>query len=114
MCALCDAPSHSLKDSNANLKVKTTKEERVGVWSLVRSTLGVEGHVGAPEWGLGRMTSGAIIHIDLHSLNNKLVNAWLKHFWCTYEPRAYMDSRDSPWPRLRGSHHLPPYSVLHD
>jgi hypothetical protein len=23
-----------------------------------------------------------------------------------------MDSQDSPWPRLGGSHHLPPYSIL--
>ncbi len=23
-----------------------------------------------------------------------------------------MDSQDSPWPGLRGSHHLPPYSIL--
>jgi len=22
-----------------------------------------------------------------------------------------MDSLDSPWPRLEGSHHLPPYSI---
>ncbi len=27
------------------------------------------------RWGLGQMTSESIIHIDLHKLNNKLVNA---------------------------------------
>jgi len=25
-----------------------------------------EGHAGASRWGLGQMTSGSIIHIDLH------------------------------------------------
>jgi len=24
-----------------------------------------------------------------------------------------MDTQDSPWPRLGGSHHLPPYSILY-
>jgi hypothetical protein len=47
------------------------------------------------KWRLGWMTSESIIHIDLHNLNNKLVSAWLKHFCCTNEPRAYMDSQDS-------------------
>jgi hypothetical protein len=37
--------------------------------------LGVEGHAGAPGWGLGRVTSGSIIHMDLHKPNNKLVSA---------------------------------------
>ncbi len=68
-----DAPPHSLKDSNVNPKVKTT--ERVGVQSLARNTLGVEGRARAPLWGLGRMTSRLIIHMDLHKPNNKLVNA---------------------------------------
>jgi hypothetical protein len=36
--------------------------------------LGVEGCVGAPGWGLGRVTSKLIIHMDLHKQNNKLVN----------------------------------------
>jgi hypothetical protein len=68
-----------------------TMEEGVRVHSLVRSTLGVEGRVGAPKWGLGRMTSKSIIHMDLHKPNNKLVNAWLEHFWCINEPWAYTD-----------------------
>jgi len=29
------------------------------------------------------------------------------------EPWANMDSQDSPWPGLGGSHHLPPYSILY-
>jgi len=33
-------------------------------------------------------------------------------FWCTDEPRANTDSQNSPQPKLGGSHHLPPYSIL--
>jgi hypothetical protein len=109
-----NTPSHSLKESNANLKVKTTEEEGVRVHSLARNTLGVEGRAKAPGWGLGRMIGRSIIHTNLYKLNNKLVSAWLKHFWCTDEPRAYMDSQDSPWPKLEGSHQLPPYNILSD
>jgi hypothetical protein len=36
--------------------------------------LGVEGHVEALGWGLGRVTSKSITHTDLHKPNNKLVN----------------------------------------
>jgi hypothetical protein len=36
----------------------------------------------------------------------------MEHFWCTNEPRANSTSQDSPRPRLGGSHHLPPYSIL--
>jgi len=49
--------------------------EGVRAHSMACSTSGVEGHVGALGWGLGRMTSGSIIHRDLHKRNNKLVNA---------------------------------------
>jgi hypothetical protein len=57
---------------------------------------------------LGRMTSKSTIHIDLHKPNNKLVSAWLEHFWCMDKPQTNMDSQHSPWPGLEGSHHLPP------
>jgi hypothetical protein len=60
-------------------KWKITKEERIGVCSLVHSILGVEGHVGAPRWGLGRMTNESIIHMNLQK-PNKLVSVCLKHF----------------------------------
>jgi len=46
------APPHSLKDSNVNSKVKTTEEEGVGVCSLARNILGVEGRAGVLGWGL--------------------------------------------------------------
>jgi hypothetical protein len=38
-----DAPPNSLKNSNANPKVKITKEKRVGACSLARITYGVRG-----------------------------------------------------------------------
>ncbi len=59
------------------------------------------------------MTSGSNIHMDLHKPNDKLVSALLEHFWCINEQWANMDSQDSPWPGLGGSHHLPPYSILY-
>jgi hypothetical protein len=106
-----DAPAHSLKDSNASLKVKTTKKG-VGVQSLTNKTLKVEKRVGVPRWGLGKVISKSIIHMDLHKSNNKLVSAGLEHVWCTNEPHAYKDSQNSPRPKLGGSQHLPPYNIL--
>ncbi len=66
---------NSLKDLNANLKMKTIDKERIDALSLAHSTLGVKGCVGAAWWGLGRMTSEPIIHMDLYKLNNQLVSA---------------------------------------
>jgi hypothetical protein len=60
----------------------------VRVRSLARSTSGVEGCVGASGYGLGRVTNKSITHTYLHKPNNKLVNAQLKHFWCTDEPHV--------------------------
>jgi len=79
-----------------NPKVKITKEEKIKVCSLTCNTMGVKRRARALRWGLRQVTSGSIIHTNLHNPNNKLVNAWLKHFWCTNEPWAYMDSQDSP------------------
>jgi hypothetical protein len=61
--------------------------------------------------GLGRATNDSIIHADLHNPNKKLVSLKLEHIWCTDSTWANMDSQDSPWPGLGGSHHLPPYSI---
>jgi hypothetical protein len=47
----------------------------VGARSLARNTLGEKGHAGVSGWGLRKMTSKSIIHINLHKPNNKLVNA---------------------------------------
>jgi hypothetical protein len=70
-----DTPPHFLKYSNASSKVKTMDEEGVGVCSLTCNTSRVEGHVRALGWGLGQVTSGSIIHMDLQKENNKLANA---------------------------------------
>jgi hypothetical protein len=69
-----DAPPSSLMHSTRNLKVKIA-QKGIGVRSLVRNTSGVKGRVGALGWGLGRLTSNLIIHMDLHEPNNKLVSA---------------------------------------
>jgi hypothetical protein len=42
--------------------MKTVEEQGVGACSLVRNILGVEGRVGAPGWGLGRVTSISYSH----------------------------------------------------
>jgi hypothetical protein len=70
-----DTPLSSLMDSTTSPKVKTMEEERVGVHWLARNTLGVEGRVGVSSLGLGRLENKSITHMDLHKLNNKLVNA---------------------------------------
>jgi hypothetical protein len=68
-----------------NPKVKTTKGKGVGVRSLARSISRAEGHVGAPRWGLGWMTSRSIIHTSLHKPNNKLV---ILRNWNTFGART--------------------------
>jgi hypothetical protein len=70
-----DAPPNSLIDLIVSPKVKIKKGKRVGVHSPTRSTSGVEGHARILVWGLRRVTSGLIIHMDLHKPNNKLVSA---------------------------------------
>jgi hypothetical protein len=99
-------------DSIANKKVKTTKGKGVRLRSLAWNTLGLEGLVRAPKWGLGKVASKSITYTDVHKPNNKLVSAWLKHFWCTNEPGTNTNLQDSPRPKLGGSHHLPPYIIL--
>jgi hypothetical protein len=97
-----------LERSNANPKMKKTKEG-VGVHFLACGTSWVEGRVEALRWGLGQVTSGSIIHIDLHNPNNKLVSAWLEDFVCmdgytwTHKIHHGLDSRES--------HHFLPYSI---
>jgi hypothetical protein len=44
------------------------------VCSLACNILGVKGHDGALGWGLGRLTSKSITHMDLHKPNHKLVS----------------------------------------
>jgi hypothetical protein len=77
---LIDAPPSSLMDSTMSPKVKTLEGKWVRVHSLARSTFGVEGCGEALGWGLGRLISESITHIDLHKSNNKLVSAYLDTF----------------------------------
>jgi hypothetical protein len=49
--------------------------EGIGACSLTHNISMVEGHVGTPGWGLGRLTSKSITHTNLHKPNNKLVSA---------------------------------------
>jgi hypothetical protein len=51
-----DAPSHSLKDSNASLKVKNNENRRSWDMLLNSQHLRVEGHARALRWGLRRYT----------------------------------------------------------
>ncbi len=108
-----DAPPNSLMDSTTGPKGESNR--RIMSWGTLPSLqhFGVERCVRAPKWGLGRLTRNSITHTNLHKPNNKLVSVWLKHFWCVDEPWANMDSEDSPWPELGGSHHLPPYSIFY-
>jgi hypothetical protein len=66
-----DAPPNFLKDSNANIKMKTTKE-RVRVRS--QHFGGKRGMLELRDAGLRQITNESIIHINLHKPNNKLVN----------------------------------------
>jgi hypothetical protein len=71
---LINAPPNSLMDSTTNPKVKTSEGEGIWVHSLAHNTLRVEGHAGVPRWDY-KVTSGSIIHTDLHKPNIKLVSA---------------------------------------
>jgi hypothetical protein len=95
---IIDAPPSSLMDSISNPKVMTRKGEGVGARSLVHNTLGVEGCVGAPRWGLGISTSKSITHTYLHKPNNKL----LVHSWNTFG--AWTNHEQT---RIHKNHHGP-------
>jgi hypothetical protein len=62
-------------DSTTSPKMKTTERKGIGVHSLAHNILGVEGRARALGWGLGRLRSKLITHMDLHKLNNNLVSA---------------------------------------
>ncbi len=97
---------------NCESKCENNRRTKSCECSLARNTLGMEGCAKASRWGLHRGTSKSITHTNLHKPNNKLVSAQLEHFQCTNESRTNMDSQDSPWPELGGSHHLPLYNIL--
>jgi hypothetical protein len=53
-----------------------------------------------------------LLHDPASKTNPKLVKTHSASIWCWDKPRATLDSLDSPRPRLGGTHHLPPYSIL--
>jgi hypothetical protein len=53
-----------------------------------------------------------LLHGLASKTNHKLVRIHYAPFWCWDKPQATLDSLDSPRPRLEGSHHLHPYSIL--
>jgi hypothetical protein len=92
-------------------KVKIAEGWRVGACSMACSTRVIDGHVGAPGWGLGRVTSKSITHTYLHNQTT----SWLVHSWNIFG--AWMSHKqkrnhDSPWPELGGNHNLPPYCII--
>ncbi len=62
-------------DSITSPKVTIAEGKKVAVHSLAPNISGVKGHVGAPGWGLRKLTNKSITYTDLHKPNNKLVNA---------------------------------------
>jgi hypothetical protein len=71
---LNDTPPSSLMDSTTSPKVTTTGGG-VKAHSLAHRTLEVKGRARALGWGLGRLTSKSIIHMDMHKPNNKFISA---------------------------------------
>jgi len=67
-------------DSITSPKVKITNGERVGARSLVHSTLGVEGRVGAPRWDLDEWQA---IHLFTQTSTNQTTSC-LVHNWSTF------------------------------
>jgi len=51
-----------------------------------------------------------LLHDPASKTNPKLVRTHFASIWCWDNPRATLDSLDSPRPGLGGSHYLPPYS----
>ncbi len=51
-------------------------------WVMFLNSQHFEGKRACQSFRMG-IRSESITRTDLHNLNNKLVNAWLEHFWCT-------------------------------
>jgi hypothetical protein len=78
--------------------VKITKGQGVGARPLACSTLVIKGCARAPKWGLGRVRSKSIIHMDLH----KPPTSWLMRSWNTFGART---SHEQTW--THKTHHGP-------
>ncbi len=64
-------------------KMKTVEEQGVGARSLAPNTLGIEGRVGAPKWGLGKATS-----INYSHEPTQTKTSWLMHSLNTFGART--------------------------
>jgi hypothetical protein len=71
---LLDAPPSFLMDSTVSPKVTIVEGQGVRARSLARNTLGVEEHVEAPGWGLGRWQESQLLAQTCTKPNNKFVN----------------------------------------
>jgi hypothetical protein len=72
---------------------------------------GVRGCARSPEIRLGRGTI-MISHEFASKTNHKRVSSHSKTPLGVGTSHEHLDSFDSPWFGLEGSHHLPPYSIL--
>jgi hypothetical protein len=73
---------------------------------------GWEGRAESSGIRLGRGTSYLVIRSCIQIQPTSWLELILHLFWCWDKPRATLNSLDSPWPGLKGSHHLSPYSIL--
>jgi hypothetical protein len=111
----CDAPPSSLLDPK---RVQLCQRmEIVGTWC--RSQLltlkgggGVRG-VCWKLWDYTRKRDNYSVTRSCNKTNHKRVSSPLETPLVLGQATGNTDSLDSPQPRLRGSHHLPPYSILY-
>jgi hypothetical protein len=73
----CDTPLNSLKYSNVSPKVKTMKEKRVGVCSLICDTLKVRG--ACCSSGMGIRMSDKLVNYSCHT---SLESSWWRLQLC--------------------------------
>jgi hypothetical protein len=75
------------------------------------STRGWEGRAKSSEIRLGRGTI-ILLHDPASKTNHKWVSSHSGTHLVLGQATGNLDSLDSTWPGLGGSHHLPPYSIL--
>jgi hypothetical protein len=106
--SITNTPPSSLVDSTMSPKVMRTEGKGIRVRSLACSTSGEERHVEALGWDYKEWQA---IQLFTRTYTNQ--TSWLMQSWNTDEPWTNTNSQNSPQLGLRGSHHLPPYSVLY-
>ncbi len=81
--------------------------------SLTRSTRGGKGACWSSRFRIRKSDKLYLLTPTCIKPTNKLVSSLFGAPLVLGQPRATLDSQDSPRPELGGSHHLPPYSILH-